>query len=455
MGSGFWGANSVAAAYIDGDGDTDLMGTLGLTNRDYTQASDVTWFENSDGKGTSWVQHNVDDLLTQTPTDARIADIDGDGDADFVVTRWNEVLIYENTLSDGSQFTRRVLTNAIYSNPTVAIGDMDNDGDPDVVLSAPRDSSVRWLENVNGDATQWQEHVIFYLGNVQEKEVVDFDGDGDLDVLASYWVDSDNRFGRSYIFENIDGNGTAWAFHEIKNFLNYRTYSRSGDINNDGRLDVVVMEQDFGRSNDEQLSWFDVGAFTANSVMESQILDGGSSPSWDAFSWKANIPVGTTLTVSVRSGNNPNPLGAFTVLPATGANVATVIDGSARYFQYQIEMSSNDVERSPVLMEIGFNLLPDAPPPPTENQAPVADAGKPYTYFPKQTATLDGSRSDDFDGAIVTYQWKQISGAAVNLVNANKAVATFTTPSVKRNKSISLVFELAVTDAGDTTLLRV
>lgn len=143
VGSGFWGVNSVAAADIDGDGDTDLMGTSGLTNGNYTQASDVTWLENSDGKGISWIQHNVDDLLTQMPTDARITDIDGD--ADFVVTRWNEVLIYENANGDGSQFTRRILTNAIYSNPTVDIGNMDNDGDPDVVVSAPRHSSVRWL----------------------------------------------------------------------------------------------------------------------------------------------------------------------------------------------------------------------------------------------------------------------------------------------------------------------
>jgi hypothetical protein len=130
-----------------------------------------------------------------------------------------------------------------------------------------------------------------------------------------------------------------------------------------------------------------------------------------------------------------------------------IIDTSARYFQYLVEMASSDVNQSPILTGIGFDLPVDTtppppviPPPPAENQVPVADAGNDSTYNPRVTATLDGSASNDADGNIVAYQWVQVSGRSVTLNNANQAIATFTTPGVKRNRTRTLVFELTVTD---------
>lgn len=143
--------------------------------------------------------------------------------------------------------------------------------------------------------------------------------------------------------------------------MDYRTYSRADDINNDGRLDVVVMQQDLNRNNADQLVWFDIGDFKASVNMTSQVVDGGANPGWDAFSWKANVPASTLLSVSVRAGNDANNLGVFSLLPDVGADVSTVVDSNARYFQYKLEMSSSDVNQSPVLTEIGFNLSTDAP----------------------------------------------------------------------------------------------
>lgn len=85
------------------------------------------------------------------------------------------------------------------------------------------------------------------------------------------------------------------------------------------------------------------------------------------------------------------------------------------------------------------------------NADPVADAGSDQTVGPNQTVTLNGSNSSDNDGSIVQYAWTQVSGKRVSLNNANSALASFVSPGVRRGKSKTLVFELAVTDNQGAT----
>lgn len=68
----------------------------------------------------------------------------------------------------------------------VAIGDMDLDGRPDLVIScesAKGLSGVRWLSNRNGD---WQDYEISGVAGTKfdRIELVDLDEDGDLDVIT-------------------------------------------------------------------------------------------------------------------------------------------------------------------------------------------------------------------------------------------------------------------------------
>jgi len=82
------------------------------------------------------------------------------------------------------------------------------------------------------------------------------------------------------------------------------------------------------------------------------------------------------------------------------------------------------------------------------NLAPNADAGPDQTVLKRTKAFLDGSVSFDPDGEIMGYQWRQISGKEVTLRSADTAVASFRAPSVGKNGSLILVFELTVVDDG-------
>ena len=84
------------------------------------------------------------------------------------------------------------------------------------------------------------------------------------------------------------------------------------------------------------------------------------------------------------------------------------------------------------------------------NVAPTADAGGDDSVDEGASVTLDGSKSDDADGSIVSYAWELItSNDDVTLTGADTAKASFTAPSV--NADTELVFELTVTDDEGAT----
>lgn len=86
---------------------------------------------------------------------------------------------------------------------------------------------------------------------------------------------------------------------------------------------------------------------------------------------------------------------------------------------------------------------PPPPPPPVANVAPVADAGADQTANELTTLSLSGVGSDS-DGSISRYSWTQLGGSNVILDNADTATATFTTPAIDADES--LTFQLEVTD---------
>jgi hypothetical protein len=98
-------------------------------------------------------------------------------------------------------------------------------------------------------------------------------------------------------------------------------------------------------------------------------------------------------------------------------------------------------------------VLPETSDGSTCNRRPVADIGQTGLSFPERTTvTLNGSGSIDPDGTALTYQWTQVSGPAVQLTNANTAIATFTT-DVARNTVFG--FQLVVSDGMDSSLPKI
>jgi len=87
---------------------------------------------------------------------------------------------------------------------------------------------------------------------------------------------------------------------------------------------------------------------------------------------------------------------------------------------------------------------------------PQADAGSDQTVNVSATVTLDGSKSSDPEGEILTYLWKQIGSPIVSLSDAGAVQPTFKAPK----RGTSLIFQLTVTNesglkSSDCTVVSV
>lgn len=78
------------------------------------------------------------------------------------------------------------------------------------------------------------------------------------------------------------------------------------------------------------------------------------------------------------------------------------------------------------------------------NRSPIALAGPDLTVKAGATVQLNALRSSDPDGDPLKYEWEQVRGNKVSLLDANSPKATFVAPKVSARRR--LTFKLRVTD---------
>jgi len=78
------------------------------------------------------------------------------------------------------------------------------------------------------------------------------------------------------------------------------------------------------------------------------------------------------------------------------------------------------------------------------NRPPIADAGSDQTVKGESKVVLNGLRSTDPDGDPLRYEWKQVRGNKISLLDADAPNATFVAPKVSARRLFR--FYLRVTD---------
>lgn len=229
----------VIATDFSGDGSPDLL-------------SGLLWYENS-GNGTFSERKRVSTGSNRFNIPSKTADVTGDGREDVVAFLNNELVYFENGNFGNAAYAIEVsdLSSEGYIYPNITLGDVNGDGDTDIVATYGRgefnNSSfyLAWYENL-GNGKFGDEQFIETGGMVhKEIHVADLDGDGDLDVLSSRGTQS-GGVGKYSWYENTDGDGTFGSENIIEGtekppFVAYaREHSQPIDIDQDGDQDIVA-----------------------------------------------------------------------------------------------------------------------------------------------------------------------------------------------------------------------
>ncbi len=213
---------------LDADGDLDIV------------ARDQSGFGHKSGNKIHFFQQENPDQWTYHVIDCPhgegllLGDIDQDGDEDVLAgKKW-----FENSgkIVEGEWKVHTIVTDW-HQDTSVAMGDINGDQNPDIVLTRSEGPyRISWFEAPeNSKQENWKEHLIenpFDYGH--GVQVGDMDLDGDLDVISAEMHQSDSD--RVLVFYNQQ-NGESWETQLLtKTGLHNLVVCDFGD---DGDMDIM------------------------------------------------------------------------------------------------------------------------------------------------------------------------------------------------------------------------
>lgn len=192
----------------------------------------------------SWVKYTIDPLLAGA-WEACSGDIDDDGNVDIVAvgTDDNDVIWYEAPDDPTQIWTKHYIDANLDGARRVDIFDIDTDGDLDVIAAGFFADDLVWYEAPLDPTQNWSKHYIDdNIDSVQVAIVGDINNDSNPDVVGATYLDK-----MVYWYKAPDDPTQNWTKYNIS-FNPSPIDAFIADLDYDGNLDVIASEGQFGDS---------------------------------------------------------------------------------------------------------------------------------------------------------------------------------------------------------------
>ncbi|MCS3679280.1 surface protein [Salinibacter ruber] len=231
--------SSSSVADVNGDGNPDLL----ITGEDSGGTPTATLYL-GDGNG-GFTEANAD-LTGASSSSSSIADIDGDGNPDLLIAgddgsfNGGRVEVYLGDGNGGFTEAGADLTGVAFGSST-SIADVDGDGNEDLLVTGSDDNSndtaTLYLGDGNGDFTEANAGLTGVSGS--SSSVADVDGDGNEDLFITGYDGPDDT-ATLYL-----GDGTGGFTEAGAGLTGVRNGSTSiADVDEDGKLDLIITGSD-------------------------------------------------------------------------------------------------------------------------------------------------------------------------------------------------------------------
>lgn len=210
--------------------------------------TNLFWYENP-----GWERHRIADV-SQIDVGGTLGDITGNGRLDLVVGQGinhHDLYWLEQPNDPRDPWDQWLITDVFEKYHDVAVADVDNDGEPEVV-GLSQESEVVFYYDIPDDPRRspWPDgcrHIVAEDIEVEGLEVVDIDGDGQRELIAG-----------PNIFRQSASSNDAWERERIAPGWEW-TRIAVADIDGDGELEVVLAEGDrpYADGRPGRVGWFD------------------------------------------------------------------------------------------------------------------------------------------------------------------------------------------------------